>query len=275
MVVPPEVEARVRRAMPADAGVLPGSLPVVSFGDPGTAAVATVSLNPSWLEFLSPAGEWLTGGHRRLASLNSMCANGPGELDAIQVGQVVSDSFGYFRSGNWYRRWFGWLERLLVSSGAGSYLDGSACHLDLVQWATRPAQGKLPADAWQRLVGEDQEFLRWQLAHSDVSTVLVNGMSVVGGLLAAGVVGDLAEDKLEYPLGEGGAGHLRVFSGVADGVRFLGWNRPLAGALPGGARKALAGWVTAGLRGSSGAPGSRLGVRPQPGHQALRGGELP
>jgi hypothetical protein len=65
--------------------------------------------------------------------LHSLGVKDPGELDAGQVGQVVAESYEYFRSGRWYRQWFGWLERLVTSSGAGSYLDGSACHLDLVQ----------------------------------------------------------------------------------------------------------------------------------------------
>ena len=102
------------------------------------------------------------------------------------------------------------MEQLLTSSGAGSYLKGSACHLDLVQWATVQPQGQLPAAAWQRLVAEDREFLRWQLAHANVSLVLINGTSVIDGLLAAGVVSDLAEDRLEYPAKEG-TGYLRVF----------------------------------------------------------------
>ena len=102
------------------------------------------------------------------------------------------------------------MEQLLTSSGAGSYLKGSACHLDLVQWATVQPQGQLPAAAWQRLVAEDREFLRWQLAHANVSLVLINGTSVIDGLLAAGVVSDLAEDRLAYPAKEG-TGYLRVF----------------------------------------------------------------
>lgn len=260
VVVQPEVEARIRRAIPDGAGVLPQSLPVVSFGDPGTAAVATLSLNPSWREFLTPSAEWPAGGERRLASLHSMGVKDPGELDAGQVGQVVAESYGYFQGNNPYWLWFGWLERLLTSSGAGSYRDGSACHLDLVQWATRPAQGELPAEAWQRLVNEDREFLRWQLAHANVSVVLLNGASVIAGLLTAGLAGDLAEDRLEYPAKKG-TGHLRVFRGVSDGVRFLGWNRPLAGALPGPARDALTGWVAAALRHPLEAPASR-----QPAH---------
>jgi hypothetical protein len=233
-------------------GVLPGSLPVVSFGDPSTAAVATASLNPSSREFLTRAGESLPDAGRRLASLHSLGVNDPAELDAGQVRQVVAESYGYFRSGNWYRLWFGWLKRLLTGSGAGSYLDGSACHLDLVQWATVPAQGQLPTEAWQRLVAEDREFLRWQLAHANVSVVLVNGASVINGLLAAGLVSDLAEDGLKYQAKDG-TGHLRVFCGTSDGVRFLGWNRPLAGALPNPARDALTGWAAAALRGPAGA----------------------
>ena len=62
-----------------------------------------------------------------------------------------------------------------MGSGAGSYIDGSACHLDLVQWATKPAQGKLPAEVWNSLVQDDHEFLRWQLLTSNVSVVLMNG----------------------------------------------------------------------------------------------------
>jgi hypothetical protein len=216
VVIQPEVEARIRRVIPEGAGVLPGSLPVVSFGDPGTAAVATVSLNPSSREFLTKAGQWLPDAESRLASLHSLGVKDPGELDTGQVAQVAAESYGYFRCGRWNRQWFGWLEQLLASSGAGSCQKGSACHLDLVQWATVPAQGQLPTAAWQQLVNEDREFLRWQLGHANVSGVLVNGASVIDGLLAAGVVSDLAEDRLEYPAKQG-TGYLRVFRGASDG----------------------------------------------------------
>ena len=80
-VIQPQVEGRIRRAIPDGAGVLSGSLPVVSFGDPGTAAVATASLNPSWREFQAPSGEWLLGGKRRLASLHSMRVKDPRARD--------------------------------------------------------------------------------------------------------------------------------------------------------------------------------------------------
>jgi hypothetical protein len=219
---------------------------VVSFGDPGTAEVATVSLNPSWREFQSRSGEWLLGGKRRLASLTSMGVQDPRDLDDRQVGQVVAESRAYFSGPNWYKGWFGWLERLLKDSRAGSYLDGSACHLDLVQWATKPAQGDLPPAGWQGLVDEDCEFLRRQLAASSVRVVLVNGASVVAALRQAGLADDFPQDVPGCEAEEDD-GHLRVFRAVSDGVLFLGWNRPLAGPLAPGARLRLASWVAAAL----------------------------
>src|SRR5262245_1444746 len=104
--IPSPVAARIRRPVPTDLCVLPGSLPVVSFGDPNEAVVATLSLNPSWREFESPRGVWLNGSRRRLASLISLGASDPRELDDEQVATVVGECDGYFRGPNWNRGWF-------------------------------------------------------------------------------------------------------------------------------------------------------------------------
>lgn len=224
------VAERIRRPIPSGLSVLPASLPVVSFGDPDGATVATLSLNPSWREFQSPNGVWLDGSRRRLASLISLGASDPRELDDEQVVTVVAESDSYFRGPNWYRGWFHWLESMLNASGAGSYFDGTACHLDLVQWATKPAQGELPAGVWRRLVEEDREFLRWQLANTNVRVLLLNGASVAQWLQQAGLVEAFDEEVIPYEARNGG-GKLRVYRANADGVLVFGWNRPLAGAL--------------------------------------------
>jgi hypothetical protein len=54
--IAPQVARRLRHPIPPGLGVLPESLPVVSFGDPTRANVATLSLNPSWIEFQSQNG---------------------------------------------------------------------------------------------------------------------------------------------------------------------------------------------------------------------------
>jgi hypothetical protein len=41
--------------------VVPGSTPVIAFGDPLTATVATLGINPSWRKFLTDDGSLLCG----------------------------------------------------------------------------------------------------------------------------------------------------------------------------------------------------------------------
>lgn len=240
--IPSTVVERIRRPVPPDLCVLPGSLPVVSFGDPNQATVATLSLNPSWREFESPGGVWLNGSRRRLASLTSVGVSDPQELDLEQVARVIAESNGCFRGPNWYRGWFHWLESLLSVSGAGSYFDGTACHLDLVQWATKPAQGELSAGAWNRLVEMDRDFLRWQLANSNVRVLLLNGASVAQWLQETGLVHEVEADVLPYDAKNGPA-KLRLYRADADGVLVLGWNRPVAGALSADGRLKLSAWL--------------------------------
>lgn len=240
--IPSVLAERVRRAVPVELYVLPGSLPVVAFGDPDQAVVATLSLNPSWREFQAADGTWLDGSRRRLASLISLGAADPRDLEDQHVATVVAESDGYFHGPNWYRGWFHWLEGMLNASGAGSYFDGTACHLDLVQWATKPAQGELPADVWRRLVEDDRDFLSWQLANTNVRVLLLNGAAVVQWLREAGVVDAFDEEVIPYAARNGGA-KLRVYRANADGVVVLGWNRPLAGALSVDGRMKLSSWL--------------------------------
>lgn len=54
--VPDYIEQRIRRPVPADSCVVPGSTPVVAFGDARAATVATLGLNPSRKEFLDEIG---------------------------------------------------------------------------------------------------------------------------------------------------------------------------------------------------------------------------
>lgn len=223
-----------------------------------TAVVATVSLNPSWREFQSPAGTWLRGRQRRLASMISLGVRDPGDLHDEHLAQVVAESNGYFRGPGWNRQWFGWLESVLRESGAGSYLDGSACHLDLVQWATKPIQRDLPCTAWQQLVDADREFFSWQLAHSNVTVVLLNGASVMHGLQRAGLVSDWATERLEYQA-RAGVDQLHMFQACSAGVVLLGWNRPVAGPLPAAGRSQLARWIARALQ-STTAAGQLSGV---------------
>jgi transposase-like protein len=140
--IPPYVLERVRRSIPPSSMVVPGSTPVVAFGNARRATVATLGLNPSRVEFLDRHGQEFTESQRRLETCRSLgvaqLADAPDDI----VERVVAGCDGYFQR-NPYWRWFLPLEQVLQGVGV-SYTDGSACHLDLIQWATDPVWGKLP-----------------------------------------------------------------------------------------------------------------------------------
>lgn len=195
MAVPDYVVAMVRRSPPEECPVVPGSVPVVAFGDPTRAEVATLGINPSAREFVEDSLP-LTGDRRRLATLDALGAVDCGDLTAGQVAAVVADCAAYFQRRP-YRRWFDPLDKLLRAGTDASYYDGSACHLDLVQWATDPAWSGLAADVQQALLDDGVPHLRAQLSYENVRLVVLNGRRVLAHVDTLGLA-DLTEvDRLQ------------------------------------------------------------------------------
>jgi len=173
--IPFYVAERIRRPPPLDCCVLPGSTPVVAFGDPRRSCVATLGLNPSRIEF-EERGLELDGRLRRFETLRSLGVNGlENALDEI-IARVWHRCNGYFR-GNPYR-WFNRLEEVLNAIDA-SYFGDTACHLDLSQWATDPTWNGLSRNARERLVADDAEFLQTQLRSEPIRLLLLNGQAVL------------------------------------------------------------------------------------------------
>jgi len=176
-MIPDYIEQRIRRPLPAGAFIVPGSTPVVSFGDAQRAVVATLGLNPSRIEFRDNRSGEFVGNARRLATHTSL---GTSDLTAAPpetVLEVLQDCNTYFER-NPYRRWFDQLTPILAGCGA-SYYDGSACHLDLVQWATDPTwSGIRAASVRRQLLADDAVFLVDQLRNANLRLLLVNGTGV-------------------------------------------------------------------------------------------------
>lgn len=176
-MLPDYIEQRIRAAVPRDLMVVPDSTPVVNFGDARSARVATLGLNPSKVEFLNSSGCLLRDDQRRLETLQSLEVRDLSNAPPSVIGAVYESCVQYFRR-NPYRRWFDQLERVLRRLNV-SYYEGTACHLDLVQWATDPTWGSLPASIRRRLLEEDAEFLWKQLTCESIELLLLNGRGVV------------------------------------------------------------------------------------------------
>jgi hypothetical protein len=223
--ISPYIEERIRRAPPPDASVVNGSTPVVSFGNAQDARVATLGLNPSRIEFLDRTGRLLDGRERRLATHTSLGVSDLASAPIEAILQVLEDCNTYFQRKP-YCGWFNQLMPILKACDA-SYYDGSACHLDLVQWATDPTWGKLrPATIRNQLIADDSRFLAYQLQNENIRVLLVNGHGV-WRQLHRWAAGHLASEHSEDIVG---LAHqpTRLYSATLFGrVRVLAWSTNL------------------------------------------------
>src|SRR6266403_52299 len=112
MDIPDYIEARIRQRPPSAVRIVIGSTPVVAFGNVRTATVATLSWNPSKLEFLDRTCNELVGDERRLETLASLGTNDLASASADAVCRVFDACNNYFHRVP-YWRWFNPLEKIL------------------------------------------------------------------------------------------------------------------------------------------------------------------
>jgi hypothetical protein len=210
-----------RRITPEGCDIVNNSTPVISFGNPTEARIATLGINPSNIEFMKD-GVPLSGDKRRLATLLSIGAESTESMSNVQIQEVIDDCYNYFNQ-NPYKEWFGPLDKILKVGFNASYFDGSACHLDLVHWATATKWKGLSAAVREKLLKESEVHLVNQLQAENITKIVVNGRAVWDELKNLKLV-KYEEIKTIYFGKEGGhqtSCKLRVGHGC--GATFYGW----------------------------------------------------
>lgn len=165
---------------PIALGAIPWASPVVSFGDPTTSTVATLGLNPSNLEFVDNSGNQLVAPHNRFESLDTLKVRDWSDIAALGVQRVWDACQGYFFR-NPYDQWFRRLDKLLVGTGASyyNYIGSSACHLDLVPFATAEKWSSLGTAQRAALVEMGVPSLVQAIRASNIRILVLNGSTVV------------------------------------------------------------------------------------------------
>lgn len=213
---PSYILERASQTPPENCAVIPGSTPVVSFGHPLDPKVATLGINPSSREFLNGTKDLLRGQKRRLATLDSIGATNHAEIDQRRASAIVDDCASYFERQPYW--WFKSLDHILTEGLGVSYFHRTACHLDLVQWATDPVWGKLSNPQRQLLLDSDREFLMQQLRHEGYRVVAVAGRTALDWVQKAGVVRWEAVDVIED------VPRTTFYRGTTDGTLFVAWS---------------------------------------------------
>ena len=206
----------------SDCHVLEWGCPVPFFGDVSTARVATVGINPSNREFVDSSGFELQGDAQRLPTLSSLDADSWSQVDAVGVRTIVGACRDYFL-GNPYDRWFGVLERVLGRIPSSFYgQDSSACHFDLVPFATAKKWGELQSLDRDVLLEASAASFGGLLADSPVSLLLLNGRSVVNEFQS---MADVSLEETLMPSWD----LPRSNSANVPGIAYSGWVSTIGG----------------------------------------------
>jgi hypothetical protein len=211
---------RLRR--PPTPRSVPESLPVLFFGDPFSAEVATVGLNPSDQEYLRRDGSLLEGRAQRFATLRSLGAVDRTALTDEHCAQAIEWMLGYYRPDRPVYGWFRGLARVIEGFGA-SFAAGTAVHLDLVQEATSPTWSALPGNEREALLKHDLPFLEWELRTFPLQAIICTGKTVsvhVRRMLGVEIAEHGALARIKWWVGTAEVGGRALALG--------GWNFPLA-----------------------------------------------
>jgi hypothetical protein len=162
--------------------------PVPFFGTLATSRIATVGINPSNREFVDKEGNELAEAARRLPTLRTLGLHGWNEASYIEIRRILEACSDYFYR-NPYDRWFRKLDAIIVGTGS-SFYEATACHLDLVPYATRAKWAALDTAERQMLLANSGAAFGQLLRDSPLELLVLNGKSVVHAFEA------LAETRL-------------------------------------------------------------------------------
>lgn len=231
---------RIMQPVPAHSCVVPVSLPVTSFGDPNTARVATISINPSVNEFCRASGDHppLPAEEKRFVDRETLGLSEHEIPTREQAEQVLQSNYDYFKKNPYH--WFNALEKWILKPLGASYDDGSATHLDLVQWATHPVWSGIKDTATQEaLISQDLPFLTELITTGEFELLLINGVKAFDTLNA--------HDALQVERTESWkrAGHTSttMWAGHFAGTPFIAWSKFLQGQITDAQRQEIRDWL--------------------------------
>jgi hypothetical protein len=219
----------------ADAGVIPWSSPVLSFGDATRARVATLGLNPSNREFVDDDGNELDGERRRFHTLTSLGLESWSDAKPRHVDLIADACRDYFAV-NPYDLWFRRLDRLLEDLQVSYYSSlFGACHLDLVPFATADKWTDLTRQQRQALLDGAGDVLGTLVRDSNIEVLILNGSAVVQQFERAASVRLDATTMTNWTLrrqagpdvkGVAYTGHVKTIAGtrLRHEIRVLGYN---------------------------------------------------
>jgi hypothetical protein len=167
----------IRRPIPQGLGIVEKSVPVLFFGNIETAKCATISINPSNLEFNDKKNNLLPANKKRFMDRENLGIGSNDTLTQEQAEKVYNSLVNYFRERP-YKLWFDWLNRFFDGTSI-SYYKGSLIHLDITPWATSKKWGDMTNTEREKIIKAGEGWAKKILDAGQIEYLYVNGKAAL------------------------------------------------------------------------------------------------
>lgn len=161
------------------ADIISWGAPIPSFGDPSTATVATLGLNPSNKEFVDGQNQEIRGAERRFHTLASLGISSWSSISEKHLSLIENSCTEYFLR-NPYNNWFKALDAIICGTSTSYYNKlFHAVHLDLIPFATHKKWASLNNNQKRALLEVSSDTLGKIINKTPIRILILNGRTVV------------------------------------------------------------------------------------------------
>jgi hypothetical protein len=206
---------KISGPLPTTVKIVEGSVPIVFFGNVEKAEIATLSLNPSNVEFEH-------NGVRRCVDRKQLRVSDNQKLNSEQAESVYQSLLLFFKV-NPYKTWFNPMNKLFQSKGYEYYND-KIVHLDISPWATSNKWDSLRREERESII--DTTIIENVIEKCGIKKLFINGKTAFNVFCTTLNIGanEIQETSFNYITQNGNNRSFIIYETEIFGCEIIGWN---------------------------------------------------
>ncbi len=204
---------KISQSLPTAVKIVPGSVPIVFFGNIEKAEIATLGLNPSNIEFVH-------NGKRRLVDRKVLNVSDNQTLTPEQAEQVYDSLLKYFKI-NPYKKWFDPMNNLFKYKGFEYYND-KIVHLDISPWATSKKWSDL--NKYEKKLIIDTSIIKCVIKKQKIKKLFINGKTAFEEIKEVLNLENVEEEIFCFTTKNGIKRNFTIYKAKIWDCEVIGWN---------------------------------------------------
>jgi hypothetical protein len=206
---------KISEPLPTNINIVDKSIPIVFFGNVEKAEIATLSLNPSNIEFEH-------NGPRRCVDRKELNVLNHQKLTREQA-EIVYESLLIFFKVNPYKTWFNPMNKLFQNKGYEYYND-KIVHLDISPWATSNKWDKLSLEEKNSII--DTSIIKNVIEHRGIKKLFINGKTAFNVFYTTLNIEekDIKKSSFDYTTVNGNNRNFSIYETEIFGCKIIAWN---------------------------------------------------